>query len=72
MSHDYTGLAGPDFLKAIANAEEVNGNLINAAEFRRRARDWQRDINAKAMEQTPIAVTRPALRRRADAPRFRT
>ncbi len=44
------------------------------AEFRKRAREWQRDIDAKAPEPPPVR-TRPGLSRattRLDAPRFRT
>lgn len=36
-------LDGPDFLDAVADAEEVSGLLINAAEYRRRARQWRED-----------------------------
>ena len=36
-------LDGPDFLEAVADAEEVSGLLINAAEYRRRARQWRDD-----------------------------
>lgn len=36
-------LDGPDFLDAVADAEEVSGLLINAAEYRRRARQWRDD-----------------------------
>ncbi len=71
---DSDGLSGPEFLKAFANAEEVGGNPINAAEFRKRAREWQRDIDAKAPEPPPVR-TRPGLSRattRLDAPGFRT
>lgn len=72
---DSDGLSGPDFLKAIANAEEVGGNPINAAEYRKRAREWQRDIDARAPEPPPPARSRPGLplaTTRTDAPRFRT
>ncbi len=41
-------LDGPDFLDAVADAEEVNGLLINAAEYRRRARQWREDRLALA------------------------
>lgn len=34
-------LDGPDFLEAVANAEAANGNDINAAEYRKRARQWR-------------------------------
>lgn len=36
-------LDGPDFLDALADADEANGLLINAAEYRRRARQWRED-----------------------------
>jgi hypothetical protein len=68
---DYTGLSGPEFLNAIANAEEVNGNPINAAEFRRRARDWQRDLDARAAAPVPV-VRAQRTASQPDAPRFRT
>ena len=38
-------LDGPDFLDAVADAEEGLGNLINAAEYRRRARQWRNDLD---------------------------
>ncbi len=41
-------LDGPDFLDAVADAEEVSGLLINAAEYRRRARQWREDLLALA------------------------
>lgn len=34
-------LDGPDFLNAVADAETAHGNDINAAEYRKRARQWQ-------------------------------
>jgi hypothetical protein len=37
-------LPGPDFLDAVADAEEGNGNRINAAEYRRRAKEWRHDL----------------------------
>lgn len=39
----YTGLPGPDFLQAVAEAELQNGNEINFSEFKRRAIQWQDD-----------------------------
>jgi hypothetical protein len=39
-----TDLAGPDFLEAYADQQLANGNLINAAEFRRRAAEWRQDV----------------------------
>lgn len=46
-------LSGPDFLDAVADAEEANGNTINAAVFRERAKQWQRDIEAAAANEEP-------------------
>ena len=34
-------LDGPDFLEAVAEAETANGNDINAAEYRKRAKQWR-------------------------------
>lgn len=54
---DPTRLSGPEFLHAVADAELANGNEINAAEFRRRAQEWQRDqamqISAKPRVRVP-------------------
>ncbi len=44
-------LDGPDFLDAVADAEEVSGLLINAAEYRRRARQWREERQAHAAAQ---------------------
>lgn len=52
-------LDGPDFLNAVADAEEANGNAINAAEFRERAKQWQRDIDAAAANESPPAPANP-------------
>ncbi len=38
-------MSGPDFLLAIADKEQSLGNDINAEAFRRRAQQWQRDLN---------------------------
>lgn len=34
-------LSGPDFLDKVADAEEANGNYVNASEYRRRAKQWR-------------------------------
>jgi hypothetical protein len=49
-------LDGPDFLDAVADAEEVLGNLINAAEYRRRARQWRNDQIALDRLRPPVAA----------------
>lgn len=49
-------LDGPDFLHAVADAEESNGNLINAAEYRRRAVEWQRERQAMPAIKPRIRV----------------
>ena len=46
-------LDGPDFLDAVADAEEANGNHINAAEYRRRARQWSNERAQYEREATP-------------------
>lgn len=55
-----THLDGPDFLEAVADAEEHLGNHINAAEYRRRARQWanervQRERENNAPKPAPAA-----------------
>lgn len=47
-------LSGPDFLDAVANAELADGNEINAATYRQRAKQWreeqeQHDITAASL-----------------------
>jgi hypothetical protein len=37
-------MTGPDFLEAYADQQLAIGNEINAAEFRRRAREWHNDV----------------------------
>lgn len=39
-----TGLPGPDFLDAVAEAELHNGNEVNAAVWRGRAKQWREDL----------------------------
>lgn len=46
LEHQIHALDGPDFLDAVADVEEVNGLLINAAEYRRRARQWREERQA--------------------------
>ncbi len=53
---DPSQLPGPDFLHAVADAEEGNGNTINAAEFRRRAHQWQRDQDLAATAKPRVRV----------------
>lgn len=38
-----TSISGPDFLERVADVELGNGNEINAATFRDRARQWRLD-----------------------------
>jgi hypothetical protein len=56
-------LDGPDFLDAVADAKEVLGNLINAAEYRRRARQWRKDQNTLERLQEPVTPPMKRLRR---------
>lgn len=37
-------ISGPDFLERVADVELANGNEINAAAFRDRARQWRLDL----------------------------
>lgn len=65
-------LNGPDFLDAVADAEEANGNTINAAEFRRRAKQWQQDLSAldaanSGPPSTAVRQVRGSTRARAHA-----
>lgn len=39
-----SSISGPDFLDKLADQETVNGNDINAAYFRDRARQWRLDL----------------------------
>lgn len=56
------GLSGPDFLDQVADAELSNGNEINAAEFRTRARQWRED--RQALDDANVALS--DVRRRRD------
>lgn len=56
---DSSQLDGPDFLNAVANAEEANGNAINAAEFRRRSRQW---ANERVQRDNASELVIPAAR----------
>lgn len=58
MQHDYQNLPGPDFLDSVADAEAANGNEINASEYRRRAKEWRKDIEARedAEAKTPPSL----------------
>lgn len=61
-------LDGPDFLDAVADAEEGLGNLINAAEYRRRARQWRDDQRALDRLRPPRLPPMKRLRRPQAAP----
>lgn len=64
-------LDGPDFLDAVADAEEGLGNLTNAAEYRRRARQWRDDQRALDRLRPPRPPPMKRLRRpQAAPPRF--
>lgn len=53
--HETETLDGPDFLDALADAESANGNEINAAEFRRRARHWREDRQTLCLAAHQVA-----------------
>ena len=42
-NESYAAIPGPDFLDLVARQEAANGNDINAACFRDRARQWRLD-----------------------------
>lgn len=47
LDHDVSGLAGPDFLNHVADAERANGNAINADTYEQRARQWREAERAR-------------------------
>lgn len=63
-------MPGPDFLRAVADREEALGNEINAAEYRRRASQWQADIAATVAAPAPMAwpAHLPLIRRACELP----
>ena len=69
MCEQLSRLSGPDFLDAVAEAELVNGNKINADFFKQRARDWRqlqadhdRATQRIAEQQQALDRARAALR----------
>lgn len=57
-----TGLSGPDFLDAVADAEAAQGNDINAAEYRRRARQWRQGEHAREQLDQTVDQLREQIR----------
>lgn len=55
--------AGPDFLAAFAEQNLAQGLLENAAEFRVRAAEWQRDQARLEQQANTIATLQESLRR---------
>ena len=55
--------AGPDFLAAFADQNLAQGLLENAAEFRARAAEWQRDRATIAEQARANAALREQLHR---------
>lgn len=47
-------MPGPEFLRAVADKEAALGNEINAAEYRRRASQWQADLDAATAPPAPV------------------
>ncbi len=56
-----SSISGPDFLDALARQETVNGNDINAAAFRDRARQWRLDEVDLREAQARVADLEAAL-----------
>lgn len=55
--------AGPEFLSNVAEQNLAQGLLENAAEFRVRAAEWQRDRAMLASQANTIAMLEASLRR---------
>lgn len=55
--------AGPEFLSNVAEQNLAQGLLENAAEFRVRAAEWQRDRAQLASQANTIATLEASLRR---------
>lgn len=55
--------AGPEFLSNVAEQNLAQGLLENAAEFRVRAAEWQRDRAMLASQANTIATLEASLRR---------
>lgn len=71
MTNHHQGLTGPEFLDHVANAEEALGNEINAAEYRRRAKQWEADIaELESLRPAPEPMPLPMahLRRASSLP----
>lgn len=62
FDNNTTHLDGPDFLEAVADAEEHLGNHINAAEYRRRARQWSNERAQRERENESMAPATAARR----------
>lgn len=55
--------SGPEFLSNVAEQNLAQGLLENAAEFRVRAAEWQRDRAQLAAQANTIATLEASLRR---------
>lgn len=55
--------SGPEFLSNVAEQNLAQGLLENAAEFRVRAAEWQRDRAQLASQANTIATLEASLRR---------
>lgn len=52
---EHQNLSGPEFLEAVAHAETACGLTINAAEYQRRAGEWNADIRARDHAQREVS-----------------
>jgi hypothetical protein len=66
MQSDYQNLPGPDFLDSVADAEAANGNDINASEYRRRAKQWRQDLEAREEAEAKSPPPLPDIRKARD------
>ncbi len=61
LDNNTHGLSGPDFLDAVADVEESNGNPINADVYRTRSDAWQLDLMRIEALETDLATAQLAL-----------
>jgi hypothetical protein len=67
MHDKHQTMTGPEFLKAVADAEAANGLPINADVYRERAREWQRALDRiSALEAENDSAQRALARARQE------
>lgn len=61
MQDQPTGMSGPDFLDAVADAELAQGNGVNADIYRQRAFEWRQTLADLEQLQLRLASMQTAL-----------